>query len=221
MKTFNTVIRIGMLALALLCFTSISAQSKRKVNRVRRNAPTTVKKQVPAKDKPTVSRSEVDAQMELMRLDEMQRESEMQEERIVPHFSIEAAPPPPPPPSKMESLPSYLDDKIFDVVENQQSFPGGMGELMSWLGENIHYPEVAEKNGIQGRVVVSFVIEKDGSITNVLVVRGVDPSLDKEAVRVTRAMPNWIPGTQNGELVRVKYNLPITFKLGDPEPKSE
>ena len=221
MKTFNTVIRIGMLALALLCFTSISAQSKRKVNRVRRNAPTSVKKQVPAKDKPTVSRSEVDAQMELMRLDEMQRESEMQEERIVPHFSIEAAPPPPPPPSNIDPESLDFGDKIFDVVEEQPSFPGGIGALMSWLGENVHYPKVAEKNGIQGRVVVSFVVERDGSVSNVIVERGVDPSLDKEAVRVTSAMPNWNPGKQNGKVVRVKYNLPITFKLGDPEPKSE
>jgi protein TonB len=103
--------------------------------------------------------------------------------------------------------------KVWDVVEQQPSFPGGNAALMSWLSSNIHYPPVAEENGIQGRVVVSFVVEPDGSISNVQVVRGVDPSLDKEAIRVTKAMPKWIPGKQNGQAVRVKYNLPVTFKL--------
>ena len=106
-----------------------------------------------------------------------------------------------------------VTQKIFDVVEQQPSFPGGQGALLAWLNQNIHYPPVAEENGIQGRVVVSFVVEPDGSISNVQVVRGVDPSLDKEAVRVTKAMPKWQPGKQNGQAVRVKYNLPVTFKL--------
>jgi len=106
-----------------------------------------------------------------------------------------------------------VTQKIFDVVEQQPSFPGGQSALLSWLSSNIHYPPVAEENGIQGRVVVSFVVEPDGSISNVQVVRGVDPSLDKEAVRVTKAMPKWVPGKQNGQAVRVKYNLPVTFKL--------
>jgi protein TonB len=106
-----------------------------------------------------------------------------------------------------------VTQKIFDVVEQQPSFPGGQSALLSWLNSNIHYPPVAEENGIQGRVVVSFVVEPDGSISNVQVVRGVDPSLDKEAVRVTKAMPKWVPGKQNGQAVRVKYNLPVTFKL--------
>ena len=106
-----------------------------------------------------------------------------------------------------------VTQKIFDVVEQQPSFPGGQSALLSWLSSNIHYPPVAEENGIQGRVVVSFVVEPDGSVSNVQVVRGVDPSLDKEAVRVTKAMPKWVPGKQNGQAVRVKYNLPVTFKL--------
>jgi len=106
-----------------------------------------------------------------------------------------------------------VTQKIFDVVEQQPSFPGGQTALLQWLQQNIHYPPVAEENGIQGRVVVSFVVEPDGSITNVQVVRGVDPSLDKEAVRVTKAMPKWVPGKQNGQAVRVKYNLPVQFRL--------
>lgn len=105
------------------------------------------------------------------------------------------------------------DNKVFDVVEQQPAFPGGQSALLQWLSQNIHYPAVAEENGIQGRVVVSFVVEKDGSISNVQVVRGVDPSLDKEAARVVKAMPKWTPGKQNGQAVRVKYNVPVTFKL--------
>lgn len=104
-------------------------------------------------------------------------------------------------------------EKVFDVVEQMPSFPGGPSALMEWLSNNVKYPVVALENGVQGRVVVSFVVERDGSITDVKVVRGVDPSLDKEASRVVRAMPRWIPGKQNGSAVRVKYNVPVAFRL--------
>ena len=109
--------------------------------------------------------------------------------------------------------PKVEETKVFDVVEQMPSFPGGQGALMSWLGSNIKYPVVAEENGVQGRVVCTFLVERDGSITDVKVVRGVDPSLDKEAVRVLKAMPKWIPGKQNGSAVRVKYTVPVTFRL--------
>ena len=112
-----------------------------------------------------------------------------------------------------EEVKQEVTQKIHEVVEQQPQFPGGQAALFSWLSQNIHYPPVAEENGIYGRVVVSFVVETDGSISNVQVVRGVDPSLDKEALRVTKAMPKWQPGKQNGQAVRVKYNLPVTFKL--------
>ena len=104
-------------------------------------------------------------------------------------------------------------EKVFDVVEQMPSFPGGPSALMEWLSNNVKYPVAAQENGVQGRVVVSFVVERDGSITDVKVVRGVDPSLDKEASRVVRAMPRWIPGKQNGSAVRVKYNVPVAFRL--------
>lgn len=104
-------------------------------------------------------------------------------------------------------------EKVFDVVEQMPSFPGGPSALMEWLSNNVKYPVVALENGVQGRVVVSFVVERDGSITDVKVVRGVDPSLDREASRVVRAMPRWIPGKQNGSAVRVKYNVPVAFRL--------
>ena len=84
---------------------------------------------------------------------------------------------------------------------------------MKYLSDNVKYPVVAQENGVQGRVVVSFVVEKDGHITDVKVVRSVDPSLDKEAARVVRSMPSWIPGKQNGSAVRVKYNVPVSFRL--------
>ena len=109
--------------------------------------------------------------------------------------------------------PKEDENKVFDVVEEQPSFPGGQGALMQWLRDNIKYPVIAAENGIEGRVIVQFVVSKSGSISNVNVVRGVDPSLDKEAVRVVSNMPNWTPGKQNGTTVNVRYTLPVTFKL--------
>lgn len=109
------------------------------------------------------------------------------------------------------SLP--VGEKVFDVVEEQPSFPGGQGALISWLAENIKYPVEAAKAGIQGRVIVQFVVTATGSIADVKVVRGVEPSLDKEAVRVISSMPKWTPGKQNGTAVNVRYTYPVTFRL--------
>ena len=109
--------------------------------------------------------------------------------------------------------PKEEETKVFDVVEVMPSFPGGQGALFEWLSKNIKYPVVAEENGVQGRVIVTFVVERNGSITDVQVVKSVDPSLDKEAVRVVKAMPHWIPGKQNGSAVRVKFTVPVTFRL--------
>ncbi|MBO4810178.1 MAG: energy transducer TonB [Prevotella sp.] len=105
------------------------------------------------------------------------------------------------------------ETKVFEVVEQMPQFPGGDAALMQYLSTHIKYPVVAEENGIQGRVVCTFVVERDGSITDVRVVKSVDPSLDKEAVRVIKSMPKWIPGKQNGSAVRVKYTVPVTFRL--------
>ncbi|MBR5038973.1 MAG: energy transducer TonB [Prevotella sp.] len=105
------------------------------------------------------------------------------------------------------------ENKVFDVVEQMPSFPGGQAALMQWLSSNMKYPTIAAENGVQGRVIVQFVVEKDGSVTDVHVAKSVDPSLDKEAARVVKAMPKWIPGKQNGSAVRVKYTVPVTFKL--------
>ena len=105
------------------------------------------------------------------------------------------------------------ESKVFDVVEQMPSFPGGNGALLEYLASHVKYPVVAQENGVQGRVIVSFVVEKDGSITDVRVVRSVDPSLDREAARVVSSMPRWTPGKQNGSAVRVKYNVPVSFRL--------
>ena len=105
------------------------------------------------------------------------------------------------------------ENKVHDFVEQMPSFPGGMGALMSWLSQNIKYPVIAAENGVEGRVIVQFVVEKDGSITDVKIAKSVDPSLDKEATRVVSSRPHWIAGRQNGNPVRVKYTVPVTFKL--------
>lgn len=105
------------------------------------------------------------------------------------------------------------ENKVFDIVEQQPLFPGGLAALMKYLSENTKYPVVAQENGVQGRVTVQFVVEKDGSISDVHVLRGVDPSLDKEAVRVVKSMPRWTPGKQNGITVRVNYRVPVLFRL--------
>ncbi len=105
------------------------------------------------------------------------------------------------------------DNKVFEVVEQMPSFPGGYAALMQWLGSNMKYPTIAAENNVQGRVIVQFVVEKDGSITDVHVAKSVDPSLDKEASRVVKAMPKWIPGKQNSSPVRVRFTVPVTFKL--------
>ena len=113
----------------------------------------------------------------------------------------------------VDEKPKEEETKVFDVVEQMPSFPGGQAALLEYLSKNIKYPVVAEENGIQGRVIVTVVVERDGSITDVRVVKSVDPSLDKEAQRVVRSMPHWIPGKQNGSAVRVKYTVPVTFRL--------
>lgn len=104
-------------------------------------------------------------------------------------------------------------NSVYDVVEQMPSFPGGISGLRTYLNQNIRYPAEAQENCAQGRVVVSFVVGKDGHISDVTVLRSVDPSLDKEAIRVVRNMPRWTPGKQGGEPVRVRYNVPVSFRL--------
>jgi protein TonB len=106
------------------------------------------------------------------------------------------------------------EDVIFKVVESMPEFPGGQQALFKFLSENVKYPVIAQENGIQGRVICQFTVNKDGSIVDIEVVKtGGDPSLDKEAIRVIKSMPKWNPGKQRGKPVRVKYTIPVNFKL--------
>lgn len=105
------------------------------------------------------------------------------------------------------------EQQIFQVVEEMPEFPGGMAECLKFLGKNIKYPTISQENGVQGKVIVQFVVNKDGSIVDPVVVRSVDPYLDKEALRVIKMMPKWKPGKQRNKPVRVKYTVPVTFKL--------
>lgn len=102
---------------------------------------------------------------------------------------------------------------VYDVAEEMPQFPGGPSALFQYLSESIKYPEEAEKNGIEGRVILTFIVETDGSISNVNIVKSVDPSLDAEAIRVVATMPRWSPGRMDGSAVRVKYTVPVTFRI--------
>ena len=108
------------------------------------------------------------------------------------------------------------EGKVFEYLDDMPEFPGGQAEMMQWLSQNIQYPKEAVDGKIEGRVMISFVIEKDGSVSNAKVIRGIDESLDNEALRVVNAMPNWKPGMQDGQPVRARFNIPISFKLPKP-----
>ncbi len=118
-----------------------------------------------------------------------------------------------------EYIPIEVDEEIveeatiFTVVESMPEFKGGMAKLYSYLGNNIKYPVMAKESGIQGKVYVTFVVERDGSITDVKVLRGIGGGCDEEAIRVVASMPRWTPGKQRGKPVRVQYNLPVRFTL--------
>lgn len=116
-------------------------------------------------------------------------------------------------PQAEATLPQEKTDSIYSVVETMPDYPGGQKELLSFLSRNIKYPTKAEENKIQGRVIIQFVVNKDGSVSDAKVVRSVDPELDKEALRVVNSMPQWKPGMQKGEAVSVKYTIPIAFRL--------
>lgn len=106
-----------------------------------------------------------------------------------------------------------VEEEVLQIAEQMPSFPGGMGECMKWLAENVHYPPIAAETGQEGKVILQFTVNTDGSIVDIQVVRSVSPALDQEAIRAVKAMPKWIPGRQNGKEVRVKFTLPVNFKL--------
>lgn len=116
------------------------------------------------------------------------------------------------PPNESDTLQTEAKE-VLQIAEQMPSFPGGMGECMKWLAENVNYPSDAKEKGVEGRVIVQFVVNKDGSISDIEIIRSITPELDKEAIRAVEAMPKWVPGKQDGQAVNVKFTLPITFKL--------
>jgi len=123
--------------------------------------------------------------------------------------------------SVSEAEKGQKEEEIFLVVEKQPKYPGGESARKKFFEENLKYPKQSKEKGIQGKVYVAFVVEKDGSITNVKMLRGIDPLLDNEALRVVRSMPKWEPGTQRGQNVRVQFNMPIKFELPKEKEKSK
>lgn len=109
--------------------------------------------------------------------------------------------------------PTPKKEKVYEKVETMPAFPGGETGLIQWLNQNINYPDIAQRNNIQGHVLVQFVVGTDGSITDIKVVQSVDPALDQEAKRVISTMPKWQPGTQKGKPVNCLYTMPVTFRL--------
>jgi protein TonB len=112
-----------------------------------------------------------------------------------------------------DEKPKEEETKVFDVVEQMPEFPGGQAALLKWIGDNIKYPAIAQEQGIQGRVFAQFVVNKDGSIVDVKILRSPDPSLSKEAERVIKLMPKWRPARQGNKNVRSRFNLPVMFRL--------
>lgn len=112
-----------------------------------------------------------------------------------------------------KTIVSQKNQEVFDVVEQMPEYPGGMQALFQYMADNLKYPKDAMKQQIEGRVLVQFIVETDGSISNAEVIKRVFPSLDEEAIRVISAMPKWAPGKQNGKVVRVKFTVPVSFRL--------
>ena len=111
--------------------------------------------------------------------------------------------------------------KVYDLVDEMPSFPGGLEELYKWIDNNVQYPAVARENGIEGRVILKFIVEKDGSLSDSTVIHSVHPMVDREALRLVGQMPKWNPGKRAGIPVRVRYCLPIKFKLGESKPSEK
>jgi protein TonB len=144
-------------------------------------------------------------------------------------FSLFAQQPPPPPPGNSQTpsqisrqmdgsseevpVPVQTDDEIFTFVEVMPEFPGGRDAMNTFIGKNLRYPADALEAKLQGTVFITFIVNKDGSISQIIVLRGVSPSLDKEAIRVVKSMPKWRPGSMNGKTVRTQFNLPVKFSL--------
>lgn len=164
---------------------------------------------VPEPPKPKIEEPQLVTPDELIATDDKVESVEIETTEDSPERKIVINPVPEPPGGNREKA----DETIFDFVEISPRFEGGESALMKFLSESVRYPVVDIEQGVEGRVICTFIVEKDGSITDIKVLRGVSSSIDKEAVRVISGMPNWTPGYQNGNPVRVKFTLPIVFRL--------
>ena len=220
-RKFQTII---LTFLCMLCVNIVTAQNVRQKPVVKKQATTTTKKQTTstvkkqstattskqqkttAKQQTTKSQPAVKGESKKVVADTPASTGiSVRQNNIVEH----------------ETTSENYDDKVFDVVEQFPSFPGGNGKLSEFLSQNVRYPVVAVENGIEGRVIVRFIVERDGSVSNVEVAKGAEASLDNEAVRVVKMMPKWNPGKHKGQAVRVKFAVPIIFKLqGSSSSKS-
>lgn len=165
-------------------------------------------RRTPEPPKPKIEPPQVVAPDEIVAVDDPVEHQEI--------FSTEDQPEAPTITATAPAAPRFVEEPVESVVdfaEISPAFVGGQAALMKFLSENMRYPQVDVEMGTEGRVICTFVVEKDGSITDIKVVRGVSPSIDKEAVRVISEMPNWKPGFQNGRTVRVKFTLPVHFKI--------
>jgi len=128
--------------------------------------------------------------------------------------SAQTTPPPPPNPPDVDAQ-QKVDTAIFVAVEQNPGFPGGIGKLMEYINKNLKYPKAAKQANLEGRVIVSFVVERDGSLTEIKVRKNLSPETDTEAIRLIASSPKWVPGMQGGHAVRVQYSIPIKFQLNN------
>lgn len=167
-------------------------------------------------DNSELSNEDIQAILRHVEVDADRYEGDVDRFDAVRYEKVEATiAPPPPPPAPSEPIKNSVPDseKIYEAVEQPADFPGGQSALTKWISRNLRYPEAAAAMGVQGRSIVQFVVEKDGSISNTKIVKGIDKELDAEAIRLVKSMPKWKPGRQQGEKVRSYYTLPINFKL--------
>jgi len=211
-----TFLLIGLVSVLMICYVAINwtkeeVEKYEVVNEEMNFEDELEIDQTTQDEKPEPPAPEVIQEVQELQIvdDDVQTESievtseDNQQEEVVIHAPVE-----------IEEKEEEEDEQtIFVVVETMPEFPGGQQALFKYLNESVKYPVIAQENNVQGRVIVQFVVEKDGSVTDVQVVRSVDSSLDKEAKRVISSMPKWKPGKQRGKAVRVKYTVPVNFKL--------
>ena len=191
----------------------VTKTSKRETQAVRKPVKKMelVAENVPTEETPQVVSEEVPVAPST---NEEQATARQASKEQVPETSIEEQVENEPEEVEEETLENTLvEESVFDAVEQMPEFPGGRDQLNKYYESNLRYPEVAIENGIQGRVIVQFIVNTDGSISDPTVIRSVDPACDEEALRVINSMPHWTPGQTNGKNVRVRYTLPVTFRL--------